>query len=180
MQSTACVPSRQAISGSTRCVVGAIVVSFAVLNASAHAQVGIKGWGWQAFDSAWNSRPVPGLWSGLGDNTVALRADGALDAWGSNHFGACAIPALPSGVVYVEACATWEAVAALRSDGWIAVAANGYSSGAKNVPPLPAGLKYVEVDAGAYHLIARRSDGSVVAWGNNSWGSAMSRRFPRD
>src|SRR5688572_22958278 len=153
MQVTASVPDRQAFAIATRIRVCALIGALAVLSASGNAQVGVKGWGWQVFDSEWNSLPVPGLWAGLGDHTMALRPDGNLGVWGSNHNEALLLPPLPAGVAYVEACAGWEATAALRSDGTIVVVAGTDSIGLKNVPPLPPGLLYVEVDAGAYHLI---------------------------
>src|SRR5262249_23877246 len=83
------------------------------------------------------------------------------------------LPALPSGVTYVQVSGGGDISAALRSDGSVVAWTTDSLSlggGVVNVPALPTGLTYVKVSAGSIHAVARRSDDSVVAWGNNFYG----------
>jgi hypothetical protein len=85
-------------------------------------------------------------------------------AWGNNAHGQCNVPALPSGLAYVEVAAGSYHTLARRSDGTV-VAWGNNAQGQCNVPALPSGISYAEVAASEYQTVARRSDGSVVAWG---------------
>jgi hypothetical protein len=107
-------------------------------------------------------------------------------AWGDNTFGQCNVPALPTGLSYMQVAAGgsydfWPAMyghtVALRSDGSV-VAWGDNTFGQCNVPTLPPGFNYVEVAAGGVHTLALRSDGSVVAWGNNSAGQCNVPALP--
>jgi hypothetical protein len=90
-------------------------------------------------------------------------------AWGNNFLGQCNVPALPSGLSYVEIATGQLHSLARRSDGSVVAFGDDFS-GQCNVAPLPSGLSYLGIAAGAGHSLARRSDGSIVAWGDNSHG----------
>ncbi|MCK6445275.1 MAG: hypothetical protein L6Q99_02690 [Planctomycetes bacterium] len=109
-------------------------------------------------------------------HNLGLRQNGNIYAWGYGGGGVLAVPALPSGVTYVEIAAGSFSLAR-RSDGSV-VAWGPNNYGQTNVPALPSGLTYVEISAGRYHGLALRSDGSVVAWGNNSWGQCNVPTLP--
>ena len=55
-------------------------------------------------------------------HTVALRSDGTAVAFGDNAHGECNIPALPSGLRYVEVDAQFARTILRRSDGEIVYA----------------------------------------------------------
>jgi hypothetical protein len=67
----------------------------------AGAQSEIIGFGSQVFNSAWNHEAFVEVAAG-GAHTVARRSDGSVVAWGSNDYGQCNVPALPSGLTYAE------------------------------------------------------------------------------
>jgi hypothetical protein len=116
--------------------------------------------------------------AGLG-HSLAIRSDGTIDAWGQNNSGECNVPALATGLSYVEieagGATEWGfdihfgfSIARI-SDG-TAMAWGDNSRGQLAVPPLPPGLQYVELAAGSFHCLARLSDGTVVGWGDNTYG----------
>jgi hypothetical protein len=87
------------------------------------------------------------------------------------------VPALPSGLSYVELTAGGAFSAARRSDGSVVVW--GFAQyGLPNVPALPAGVTYVAVAAGGAHIMARRSDGSLVGWGYNHQSQCLPPPLP--
>jgi hypothetical protein len=79
------------------------------------------------------------------------------------------VPALPSGLTYVDIAAGGSHTLARRSDGTV-VAWGDNTSGQCNVPAAPPGLTYVEIDGGLAHSVARLSDGTARAWGDNAAG----------
>jgi len=95
-----------------------------------------------------------------------LRSDGVVLGWGSNQYGQCNVPVLPSGMRYELLTAGNSHSLALRSDGAV-VAWGSNFNGQCNVPALPSGMRYQAVAAGLFHSLALRSDGAVVAWGDN-------------
>jgi hypothetical protein len=108
---------------------------------------------------------------------LALRSDGALVAWGNNWYGQNIVPALPTGLSYVEADAGIGYSAARRSDGTAVVW--GMAVIATNtVPALPTGVTYTELATGSSHMAALRSDGTIVAWGASSFGETSVPPLP--
>ena len=84
---------------------------------SGQSSSGIIGWGQQVFDSALNDQAFVQVAAG-NYHTVARRSDGSVVAWGSNQSSQCTVPALPSGLSYVEATArTVHTVARWRGEG---------------------------------------------------------------
>ena len=96
------------------------------------------------------------------DHTVALNADGAVDAWGENSSGQATVPAGLSGVTAIAA--GLDCSLAVRNDGTVVPWGN---------VTVPGGLNGVRaVAAGYLHYLALKTDGTVVAWGYNSNGQA--------
>jgi hypothetical protein len=85
---------------------------------------------------------------------VARRSDGSVVAWGDNSYGQCNVPALPSGLAYVEIAAGRRHSLARRSDGSV-VAWGETGLGQCNVRPLTPDWKFVEVAAGENRSMAR-------------------------
>lgn len=112
----------------------------------AQAQNGIAGWGIQVFDNAWHEAGYIGI-AGGSFNTLALRSDGTLRAWGSDWYGESSVPPLPPGLTYVEVGSGRAFSVARRSDGSV-VAWGTNGSGQCNVPALPAGLPYEQLWVG--------------------------------
>jgi trimeric autotransporter adhesin len=102
--------------------------------------------------------------AGYGDS-LALRSNGTVVAWGYNSSGQTNVPAGLSNVVAIAAGA--EHCLALRTNG--TVVGWGYNYfGQTNVP---SGLNNImAIAAGGDHNLALRSNGTVVAWGYNNSG----------
>jgi len=97
-----------------------------------------------------------------GENSLALKADGTVVAWGDNDGGQCNVPANLAAVIAIAAGGYYSL--ALKSDG--TVVAWGYDSeGEYTVPANLTGA--IAIAAGGGHSLALKSDGTVVAWGNN-------------
>jgi len=79
--------------------------------------------------------------------TLALRSDGEVLAWGDTTWGKTIVPALPTGLRYVQIATRHNHALARRSDG--TVVAWGWNFGRQcNVPALPPGQTYVDIWAG--------------------------------
>jgi alpha-tubulin suppressor-like RCC1 family protein len=102
-----------------------------------------------------------------GFHSLALKADGALEAWGLNNYGQTNVPA---GLSNVAAVAAGEYhCLALKADGTV-TAWGLNNSGQANVP---SGLSnVVAVVAGENHSLALKANGQVVAWGKTNNGQA--------
>jgi alpha-tubulin suppressor-like RCC1 family protein len=99
--------------------------------------------------------------AGEGDS-LALKSDGTVVAWGLNEFGETNVP---SGLTNVIAIAAgYYHNIALKNDGTIVVwGSNDF--GQTNVP---SGLSNVVAIAGSYYdTMVLKSDGTVLAWGGN-------------
>ncbi len=99
-----------------------------------------------------------------GADSLALRSDRKVIAWGYNVYGQATVPAGLINVVAIAAGTSHNL--ALRSVGTV-VAWGLNDNGQTNVP---AGLTNVVAMAGGNgHSLALRSDGTVVAWGWNGY-----------
>jgi len=94
-------------------------------------------------------------------NTVALKLDGTVVAWGS---GQTTVPAGLSGVVAIAAGE--EHTVALKSNGTVVAWGANYA-GQTTVPDGLSGV--VAIAGGERHTVALKSDGTVVAWGGNDF-----------
>ncbi|MHC5212511.1 MAG: RCC1 domain-containing protein [Planctomycetota bacterium] len=124
-------------------------------------------------------------------HSLALQADGQVQAWGDNSSGQCDVPPLPAGLTYVEVAAGGPGFSASSglgqpshgyslarlSDGSV-VAWGSNWGGQIDVPALPPGLTYTGLAAGPGHALALRSDGSLVAWGDDTCGQCNVPALP--
>jgi Regulator of chromosome condensation (RCC1) repeat len=124
------------------------------------SEISAGGSQWTLIDDTWAH---PNFWGGPSGHSVARLSDGSIVQWGS---ATGSVPALPSGLGYVEVSTGGKHTVARRSDGsvvqWGRVSAR--------VPVLASGLSYVSLDAGAVHTVAHVSDGTLRAWGENEFG----------
>lgn len=90
--------------------------------------------------------------------TLALREDGTLLAWGSP-------PPASSGKLVRIAGDNFHA-AGVRSDGTVVV----WSSFPSVATVPPEATNVVDVAVGNSHVLALRQNGRVIAWGENTWG----------
>jgi hypothetical protein len=99
-------------------------------------------------------------------NTLALRKDGTVVAWGDNYYGQCNVP---PGLTNVTAIAAGGEHSLAVSNGFVLAWGDNYY-GQCNVP---LGLSNVwDVAASGFHSLALKGDGTVVAWGDNAYGEA--------
>ena len=132
-------------------------------------QMAIVGWG----DSGGGVRAVPSGTGFLGlatgeEHSLALRSDGAVDAWGGQgSYGQLAVPEGLADVVGVSAGGDYwiEDTAysvAVKNDGTVLLW--GVNHDGRLTPP--AGLTdVVAVAAGRTHCLALKGNGTVVEWG---------------
>jgi alpha-tubulin suppressor-like RCC1 family protein len=97
-------------------------------------------------------------------NTLALRDNGTVVAWGGNDFGQTNVPATLSSASAIAAGGEHS----LAVSNGLVVAWGNNGNGQCTVP---AGLNNVwDVAAGWAHSVALKKDGTVVCWGDNSHG----------
>ena len=131
-----------------------------ILSTGGIRMYGIAGFG----ESMASKAPVVAAAAGY-TNTVALRKDGTVVAWGANSFGQSSVPLGLTGVVQVSS--SYMHVLALKSNGTV-VAWGENTYGECDVP---AGLSNViQVAAGGQYSLALKSDGTIVGWGRNDYG----------
>jgi hypothetical protein len=92
-------------------------------------------------------------------DSLALKADGTLVAWGDNSFGETDVPA---GNNYVAIACGAAHNLALQSNGLVVAFGQDFFG----QTDVPAGLSnVVAIACGFYHSVALQADGTVVAWG---------------
>ncbi|MEQ2009067.1 MAG: immunoglobulin domain-containing protein [Limisphaerales bacterium] len=154
---------------------GSVTSSVAVLVVNPAPPGTVVTWG----DDGYGQTAGPFAFSGVtaiaaGDyNTVALKNDGTVVAWGAGTNDTVAYPnyrqsIVPPGLNGVMAIAAGAShTAALRSDGTVVTWGYDYYG----YMSVPAGLSGVTaIAAGGAHTVALKSDGTVVAWGDNRYG----------
>lgn len=100
-------------------------------------------------------------------HSLAVRADGTVEAWGANDLGQLNVPAGLHDVVAVSAGAYHSL--ALQRDGTVAA----WGNDAQGQTDVPAGLtNVIAIAAGTAHSLALRADGTVVGWGDDTFGQA--------
>jgi hypothetical protein len=97
-------------------------------------------------------------------DSLALKSDGTVVAWGLDAQGESDVPAGLSGVTAVSAGGLFSL--ALKSDG--TVVGWGYGPAGATVPSGLTGV--TAISAGSRSALALTSDGNVVAWGSNGDG----------
>ena len=126
-------------------------------------------------------------------HSLALRADGALYAWGRNLYGqlgststsgtnpVTTTPTRVGTAAYTQVVAGQEYSLGLRADGslWAwgynraGQLGNATNMGTENANPTPTQVGtalYTKVAAGSSHTLALRADGTLWAWGSNNDG----------
>ena len=129
-------------------------------------------------------------------HTLALRADGALYAWGSNFYGQLGnatnagirvpnpTPTRVGTALYTQITAGNGYSLGLRTDGSLYTWGNNYSGqlgystnrGTSNANPVPTRVgttSYKQVASSGSHTLALRVDGSLGAWGANDYGQLV-------
>ena len=99
-------------------------------------------------------------------NNVALRADGTLEAWGTDFGGV--VTATPGSGTFTKVETEWVRALALRTDGGLT------SWGADQfgvVSNTPTETGFVDIDCANVLSAAMRADGSFVVWGHELAGS---------
>jgi alpha-tubulin suppressor-like RCC1 family protein len=105
--------------------------------------------------------------AGGGGQSIAVKTDGTVVAWGANYYGEGVAPTNLTGVAMVSA--GWYHNVALLTNGTVTawglnVPAIGYT-----LTNVPANLtNAIVISAQALHTLALRSNGTVVAWGYNT------------
>ncbi|MEW6251845.1 MAG: hypothetical protein AB1716_14460 [Planctomycetota bacterium] len=96
---------------------------------------------------------------------LRLKADGSIEAVGTNYYGECNVPAPNADFVEVAA-GTWHSLGLKSAGSIVTWGKNEYGEG--NVPA--PNSDFVAIEAGHIHSLGLKSDGSVVAWGDNYYG----------
>lgn len=136
-----------------------------------------------SFDSDHHSRPekVPGLQNAVfvaagGNNTLAIRADGSVWAWGANYLGQLGTSEMdftphPNPVRIDAFQGAQMAVVSIMDTGVIKPDGSYWNTfGLSQGAPLAGLPPVVWVSGGANHQLALTADGQVWAWGENSAG----------
>ena len=98
------------------------------------------------------------------EDSLALKSDGTVYAWGDNNFGETNVPAGLNGVTAI-ACGDYHDLA-LKLDGTVAAWGQSIYGQTTNA----AATNVVAIAAGGQDSMALRADGSVVTWGLNGSG----------
>jgi alpha-tubulin suppressor-like RCC1 family protein len=169
-----CLPANPHVTTAARGIGSFTLLSAALVAAISHgasAQV-VKGWGRQGLSNPHLASQLVQV-AGADQNSLALRADGSVIAWGANDGGQCNVPAGLGPVKVTAGVATIAAGTlhslAVRADGTV-VAWGRNTYGQCDVP---GGLGSIaSVAAGDGHSIALRSDGAIFCWGRDNYGQS--------
>ena len=134
--------------------------------------VGVYAWG----DNSYGQCGVPtGLngavaIAGGGSQTLVLKSDGTVVAWGHDYFGDYGEGVAPAGLSNVVAISAGaEHSLALKADGTV----TGWGSNSWGQSSAPAGLNgVIAISAGDYHSLALKADGTVIGWGEAFYGQS--------
>ncbi|PWU15818.1 MAG: hypothetical protein C5B50_14660 [Verrucomicrobia bacterium] len=107
--------------------------------------------------------------AGGGGQSLAVKTDGTVVAWGANYYGEGAVPTNLTGVAMVAA--GWYHDVALFTNGTVTAWGYNFPAIGWTLTNVPANLtNVILISAQALHTLALRNDGTVVAWGNSSTG----------
>jgi len=97
-------------------------------------------------------------------NSLGLKEDGSIVAWGNNTYGQCDVPSPNTGFVSVSAGAVHGL--GLKENG--SIVAWGNNSLGQCLVPSP-NEEFVAVAGGTYHSLGLKEDSSIVAWGSDQY-----------
>ena len=140
------------------------ILALGTTAAQGQSTVSIVGWGRQVVieEAALDSLIAV---AGGSVQSLGLKSDGTIVAWGWNAHGECSVPS-PNDNFIAVAGGYYHSLG-LKSDGTIvAWGYNGY--GQCNVPSPNA--NFIAVAAGTAHSLGLKSDRRIVAWGTNDDG----------
>ncbi|MFH1371052.1 MAG: RHS repeat-associated core domain-containing protein [Planctomycetota bacterium] len=103
--------------------------------------------------------------AGGGYQSLVLKNDGSLLAWGDNMFGESDVPA---GNDYVYIASGCEHSLAIRNNGTLV----GWGWNWYHQADVCDGNDFGAVDAGNFHSIALKNNGTIVCWGDNTYGQS--------
>lgn len=105
--------------------------------------------------------------AGGGGQSIALKTDGTVVAWGANYYGEGVAPTNLTGVGMVSA--GWYHNVALLTNGTVTAWGLNIPAIGYNLTSVPANLtNAIVISAQALHTLALRTNGTVVAWGYNT------------
>ena len=105
--------------------------------------------------------------AGGGGQSIAVKTDGTVVAWGANYYGEGVAPTNLTGVAMVSA--GWYHNVALLTNGTVTAWGLNVPSIGYTLTNVPANLtNAIVISAQALHTLALRNDGTVVAWGYNT------------
>lgn len=105
--------------------------------------------------------------AGGGGQSIALKTDGTVVAWGANYYGEGVAPTNLTGVGMVAA--GWYHNVAMLTNGTVTAWGFNLPSLGYTLTNVPANLtNAIVISAQALHTLALRSNGTVVAWGYNT------------
>jgi len=185
---------------------GAAGLAMPLASLAAAVQGYVAPWGWGDDPFSQNAPPAPLTNGAVGVvavaagyyHSLALTANGAVVAWGSDNAGQASVPSGLSGIRAIAAggyhsvalrangtvvawgqsdagqtnTGAWTSIGAIAASEFFTVGlrSNGTVLVTSSGPQPPVGLTGVSaIAAGHSHCLALKTNGTVVAWGNNSY-----------